>query len=394
MKDVALSSPTRVGSVTRVVGTAVAVTIASVLPVFLVGGLAVQIRRELHFSPAGLGLAVAAYFGASALAAVPAGHAVERFGSARTSRIAVAISAATLLAIGLVAHSYLVLLALLAVGATTNALGQLAANLLLAHGVPVQRQGVIFGLKQSAVPLATLLSGAAVPALALTVGWRWAFILAAGCALGVVALIPRDAGDARSRRPAAQHRRSTAPLVVVAVAAALAAGGANALGAFVVDSSVHRGLPPSAAGLVLTFGSAVCVTARLLGGWIADRRRGDHLIMVTVLLGLGSVGLALLALPTTVALVVGVVLAFGLGWSWPGVMNFAIVQLNPEAPAAATSITQTGVYAGGFIGPLGFGALATQRGYPTAWTVAAASMLAAAGLMLVGRRMVSRSGRR
>lgn len=376
------------------VGSALAVTIASVLPVFLVGGLAVQIRQELGFSPAGLGLAVAIYFGVSALAAVPAGHAVERFGSARTSWTAVGLSAAILLAIGIAAHSYVVLLVLLAVGATTNALGQLSANLLLAHGVPARRQGIVFGLKQSAVPVATLLSGAAVPAVALTIGWRWAFILAAVCALGVIALVPRDTRDPRLKRTGPQSPRATKPLVVVAVAAALASGGANALGTFVVDSSVHRGLAPSTAGLVLTFGGAVCVAARLLGGWLADRRSGDHLIMVTTLLGLGSVGFALLALPTTVALLVGVVFAFGLGWSWPGVMNFAVVRLNPDAPAAATSITQTGVYAGGSLGPLGFGALATHVDYPTAWTTAAVAMLAAAGLMLVGRRTLSRSGPR
>ena len=43
----------------------------------------------------------------------------------------------------------------------------------------------------------------------------------------------------------------------------------------------------------------------------------------------------LLALPGPVALVVGVVLGFVLGWSWPGLLQFAVVRLNPEAPAAA-----------------------------------------------------------
>ena len=51
---------------------ALTTTIACTMPVFLVGGLAVQIGDELSFTPAGLGLAVSAYFGASALASVPA----------------------------------------------------------------------------------------------------------------------------------------------------------------------------------------------------------------------------------------------------------------------------------------------------------------------------------
>jgi hypothetical protein len=69
-------------------------------------------------------------------------------------------------------------------------------------------------------------------------------------------------------------------------------------------------------------------------------------------------------------------------------MNFAVVRLHPQAPAAATSITQTGVYAGGCIGPLGLGAVAAAAGYPTMWTVAAVSMVSASCLMVVGSTML------
>ncbi|GIF19877.1 putative MFS family arabinose efflux permease [Actinoplanes tereljensis] len=69
-------------------------------------------------------------------------------------------------------------------------------------------------------------------------------------------------------------------------------------------------------------------------------------------------------------------------------MNFAVVRLHPQAPAAATSITQTGVYAGGCIGPLALGGVATVAGYPTMWMAAAAAMVGAAGLMLLGSRLL------
>src|SRR6195952_3687671 len=68
---------------------AVTTTTVSVLPVFLTGALAVQISAELGFDPAGLGLVVALYFGISALASLPCGWLVERFGSGPTSRTAV-----------------------------------------------------------------------------------------------------------------------------------------------------------------------------------------------------------------------------------------------------------------------------------------------------------------
>jgi len=75
-------------------------------------------------------------------------------------------------------------------------------------------------------------------------------------------------------------------------------------------------------------------------------------------------------------------------------MNFAVVRLHPQAPAAATSITQTGVYAGGCLGPLGLGAVATLFGYPAMWIVAAVAMVSAAALMLLGSRMLNSYGRR
>jgi MFS family permease len=394
---------TRRGSAATAALGAVTTTIACVVPVFLVGGLAVQIGDELRFSPAGLGLAVSVYFGLSALASVPAGGLVERLGPAVVARSAIVLVAACLLAIAGLAHSLVTLVLLLGASAAANALGQLASNAALAQRVPLRRQGVSFGVKQAAIPLSTLLAGVAVPAVALTVGWRWAFVLAAGLAVAALPLVPSDrrGGAANRPRTGTNGERATAALVVVGAAATLAAGSAGSLGTFLVDASVERGLGPGMAGLTLTFGSVICIAARLLGGWLADHREGGHVAVIAGLLATGAAGLGLLAAPGTAALAVGVALGFGLGWSWPGLLNFAVVRLHPQAPAAATSITQTGVYAGGCVGPLALGAVAAQAGYRTMWIVAAAAMLMAAGCMLLGRRMlrrrfrpVSSSGRR
>ena len=76
-------------------------------------------------------------------------------------------------AIAAFADSYAALVTILLCSAWCNVLGQLSSNLTLAQHVPASRLGLSFGLKQAAIPLATLLSGAAVPAVALTIGWRW-----------------------------------------------------------------------------------------------------------------------------------------------------------------------------------------------------------------------------
>ncbi|MEH1167832.1 MFS transporter [Micromonospora sp. CPCC 205539] len=375
----------------RVSAGAIATTIACVLPVFLLGGLAVQMGADLDFSPAGLGLAVSVYFGVSALASMPSGRLVERYGPAVAARCGILLAAGSMLAVAGLARSYPVLVGLLALSATANALGQLASNVALARQVPAHRQGLSFGVKQAAIPVSTLLAGAAVPTIALTAGWRWAFVAAAVAALATLPAVPRQEPGQARRSGAARAGRATGALVVIGAAATLASGAANALGTFLVDSAVGRGLSPGVAGLTLTLGSAVCVLARVGAGWLADRRASGHIALIAAMLVIGAAGLGLLAFAGTAPLVAGVLLGFGLGWAWPGLVNFAVVRLHPQAPAAATSITQTGVYAGGCLGPLSLGPLAAHLGYPAMWSTAAVSMLLAAALMLVGSRLLTRT---
>ncbi len=389
--NVGTLAPVTVRRPIRSVLGATSTTIACVIPVFLVTGLAVQVGAELRFSPAGLGLAVSVYFGVSALASIPSGTLVERYGPALVARAGILLAATSLLAIAVLARSFPALVLLLAVSAAANSLGQLASNAALAQQVAPDRQGLSFGVKQAAIPITTLLAGAAVPAIALTVGWRWAFVGAAVAALTALLTVPPQGRSTARRAAGSGVGRTTPALVMVGVAAALAVGAANALGTFVVDSSVSRGLSPALAGLALTLGGAVCVAARVLAGWLADRRSSGHVATVAAMLVLGAVGLALLATEGPIPLVAGVLLGFGLGWAWPGLLTFAVVRLHPQAPAAATSITQTGVYAGGCVGPLGLGTLAAHAGYPAMWTTSAAGMLLAAALMLAGRRMLLRS---
>ena len=372
----------------RAAAGAAAVTVASVLPVFLVGGVSVQMAHDLRFSPAGLGLAVAAYYAVSAATAVPAGGVVARLGPIVTGRFAVTLAAAVMLAIGGLAHGYPTFVGLLALGAVTNAFGQLSANLLIARALPAGRQGIGFAVKQSALPAATLLAGAAVPAIALTAGWRWAFVLAGLLALGALPLMPQVApGEATVR---ARGRRDLR-LLVLAAGAGLATAATNCLGAFLVASTVRLGVSPGAAGLTLTLGSLLCITARLGGGWWADRFRGDLLVAVTGLLVAGAAGVALLAVGSPAALAAGVGLAFGVGWSWPGLFNLSVVRRYPRSPAEATGVTSAGVYVGGCAGPLGFGVLAAHAGFGVAWTATAAVMLGGAACMLLGCRLLNHS---
>ena len=366
---------------------AVTTTTATVLPVFLTGALTVQLSAELGFDPAGLGLVVALYFGISAVASLPCGWLVERYGAGPTSRAAVLGTACSMSTIAAFARSFPALVIMLLCCAWCNVMGQLSSNLTLTRHVPATRLGLSFGIKQAAIPVATLLAGLAVPAIALTVGWRWAYVIGAGLALGALLLTPRESGG-WERGSAAPGERATGALSVIGLAAGLGAGAASALGIFLVAAAVDRGVSAGLAGLTLTMGSVVGLTLRLVNGWLADRRSGGHIAVVAGSLMLGAAGLVLLAVPGAPALVAGTVLAFGLGWSWPGLLQFAVVRLHPTAPAAATSIVQVGVYGGGFAGPIAFGFIAAHASFPVAWLAAAAAMLAAGALMVLGRRML------
>lgn len=373
--------------------TLLAVTVATcgVLPVFLTGGLAVQIRNDLGFSEAALGLVVSTFFIASALASAIFGRVVEHTGYRVALRVAAGMSAASLLGISVFAHSWGVLVAFMVLGGLANAVGNPAVHLLLARKVPTVRQGLAFGIKQAAIPAASLLGGLAVPLIGTTVGWRWAFAFCAGGALAVAWRIPamgNDHDDVQGIKEA-QAKPHLASLVILALGAGLGSAAAVPLGAFIVQSGVDAGIRVNHAGLLLAAGSAIGLAARVAIGWKADYRVGGHLLVVTAMLVLGAAGFALIATGGAYLLVVGTVLASGAGWGWTGLFNFAVVKNNRGAPAAATGVTQTGAMGGSAVGPAVFGLLVERTSYSTVWTVAAgAAMTAAAAIILGGRILV------
>lgn len=364
-------------------------TTLGVMPVFLVGALGPFVSDELTIDPAGFGVAVAAYFATSAIASAPVGRVVESIGSQRAGIIAGSISVATLAAIGLIATSWSQLVVLLALGGVGNAFAQLSSNLAVARGVVHHRQGLAYGIKQAAIPLATLVGGLSVPLFALGPGWRWAFIVGPVMLATWVLISPRLGHASDPSWRAATRRSVRSPsLVILAVATGCAAAGSNAMGSFFVASAVNASVAALDAGLLLVVGSSCGIAARVAIGWKADHMRVDRLKVVASMMAGGAVGVALLATGVGPQLVVGVIVAFAAGWGWTGLLSFAVVREYPSAPAAATGITQAGLYLGGVIGPLGFGFLVERASYAAAWTGASLLLLAAAGLTLLRSRLV------
>lgn len=377
------------GAAVRAVSAVIVVTTAGVLPVFLTGGVSVQMRDDLGFGAGGLGAAVTAFFVTTAVCSAPMGRLAGRLGTDRSMRAACVVAGVSLAGVAAGARSLGWLVAFLVVGASANALAQPASNAYIIERIPGHRQGLAFGVKQSAIPVSTLLGGLAVPALALTVGWRWAF--AGGAAVAVTGTLLVGGGRARTAEDgsAAEYRRvDPGPLLVLAAGVFLGAAAANALGAFLIDSAVRFGFGEGAAGLLQAAASAAGVGVRLFAGWRADQREGGNLPIVAALLVAGAGGFALMATGAETAYAVGVIAAFAFGWGWPGLANFAVSRRYAHAPAAATGITQTGVAFGAAAGPFAFGLLAGAGAYRTAWALCAVVAVAAAVTVLAGRRVL------
>ncbi|MEM8904137.1 MAG: MFS transporter [Actinomycetota bacterium] len=373
------------------VAIAVVVTASSVLPAFLTGAVGVQLRDDLGFGEGALGLAIGAFFLAAAIGSAPGGRLVQRLGAKRSILVALSATIVADLWIAAGARSWSSLAVGLAVGGLGNALTQPAANLLLADSVPAHRLGLAVSLKQAGMPTATLLGGLAVPALALTVGWRWAYVAAAGLAVVAVAAMLRLSDEGRRPAPGtdAPPRRpdsAVSTLVVAASGMVFGAATAGAIGAWVVSSAEASGVASGSAGLLLTLGSAIGICSRVIVGWRADRTRRAPLRTVSTMLAIGAIGVAALSSGDLAVLLPAVAIAFGAGWAWPGLFNFAIVRANPSGPAAATGITQVGTYLGAVVGPVVFGLVVDAADYRTAWLMTAGWAVVAAVVMRVTDR--------
>jgi predicted MFS family arabinose efflux permease len=367
---------------------AVGINLAGVLPLFLTGGMAVQIGRDLGFGPAGVGVLAACYAGSAMLGSAPLGGRVGTLGVRRSLRWAAVVAAVALAGAALAPSAWWLGAALIVAG-SANAIGQPAGNATVAQHVAASRFGLAFAVKQSGIPLATLLAGLAVPAVALTVGWRYGYAAAAALAAATVLLPPPDRAAEQRRSEGRVPGERAAPLWGLAAALSLAVVAATSIGAFGASGGVAIGLSEGSAGLLIAAGGLAGLTVRLGAGVLADRIRLRALVAVAVLMCAGAIGWAAMAtaflVASTAPYVLGLLIANAFGWGWPGLLHLAVARLFPTATAAASGVTQTGVSAGLLLGPLLLGAAIGAWGWGAAWSITATAAVAAAALTLAVR---------
>jgi MFS family permease len=361
------------------------------MPGFLTASLAPRIRADFAFGDSTLGLAVGLFYVVSASASVPAGRLVDRVGATRGLRLSAALTAICCLAVAALAESGLGLTALLLIGGVGNALGGPSVSALLKRHVAVQRQGLAFGAQQAGAPLGAMLAGLALPAVAIPLGWQWAFVAAAALGLVAVALAPEARAADASSVTGGSRPRGLGAVHALGVAAVLASAAGVGFVSFLVTYAVDSGMSEVAAGLLLAGVSLAATTSRIAVGLFADRAGQEPLRPVATMLAASVAGYLLLIAGEPAVIAAAALVAGGLGWAWPGGLTLAVVQRSPEAPGWAVGVMMTGLFVGAVTGPLLTGLLAEHELFEAAWIVCAALALLAAATIVATLRGEARS---
>lgn len=375
---------------------AIAISTAGMLPVMLLGTLAVQIRHDLRFSNTGLATAVALYFLGSAAMSVAAGRLCERIALRSSLLIAAASGFASVIG-AVMAPRFWLLCAALLVGVFAAALSTPASNILVTANIRSSRQGFAHGAKQAAIPFAGVLAGLAVPILGVTVGWRAAFATAAVVPLVGAVSSAHATSEMSSSISDRMHRfdrqrgdrGNRTALRLITVSVFLMAAAVTSLTSFIVVASTEAGISEATAGWLVAIASALVIVTRVVVGHLADTVLRDRLGVVVVMFGLSVVGYLMLALERPALIAIGIMLALGTGWGWPGLVTLTVVERHPADPGWATGHLMTGIYSGAVMGPLAFAAVESWSGFPASWTMAGGFAAAATGIMFVTRRVYS-----
>ena len=376
----------------RTVAVVVAMVSFVMLPVFLVGALSLQVRQDIAITPAQFGLVASVFFLMSAVASLPLGRLAQRWGAVRSLRLAGFTAFTGYLSIGLVVQTWRGLFISLGVVGCANAMVHPAGNLAIAKGVSSAR-GLAFGVKQAAVPTATLIAGIAVPVAALFVPWRSVFIVVGfGTVITAVLAsaikeIPVAVSPSGVRVSPEKVPLALLPLIMVATGGGLGAAAVNAFSIFFVPAAVSIGWGEISAGRMLFVSSLLAIVLRVAIGGLADRLHSDGLLGIVACTGVGAATFFAMGFSQQSAFFATVlIVGFAIGWSWQGLFQFTVAIKNETQTAVATSIAQSGVWIGGVLGPLSFGAIADRYGFTVSFFIGAGLQLAAIGFFMYAKR--------
>lgn len=365
------------------------VTLA-VLPVFLVAGLVPQIRDELALSETQVGLGITTALAVSAAVAIPAGRLSDRVGARTSIIIGSTLGVVSLVGLALLTASYSRLLLFLAISGLAIGFANTGFARLIASIVPSASRGFAFGVKEAAIPAASLAVGLAIPLLAVTLGWQ--SVAWVGVVPLVVLMLTFPRTEPKVEVVADPHRRTSDRRVQVsrpalaAVAAALATASAAGAKVFVTETAATVGMSASAAGVLLVVAGLFGVVARIAMGRRVDRRTGKAVPMTSTLMLVGCAAMVMGAIGWPLLLIPAAIGVFAGAAGWSGLFLYAMVESRPEAAGAAAGVGIAGVTVGGAVGPVVFGLAIEHSSLTVAWIGAAVLIGLASVIMTAAGR--------
>ncbi len=370
---------------------AAALTVVAV-PTFMLGAFGPRIKEELGFGETAFGAIFTIGFLASAIGLQFAGVVADRRGPSPTMRAGILVAGTGALAIAVLGRTYPAVVGFFCLIRIGESMVQPATNTLVSRVVPFRMRGRSVGIKQSAIPFSTALAGFAVPLAGDTIGWEATFGIVALCAVPVVfAVPPNPSAPATGAAPTASASLRRLPhLRLLALGGCFAAGAVITVSGFFTTAAEEAGYSSGEAGVLLGVGGLILIVSRLSWGLAADRLEFDRFRAVAVAVGVGAIPFVLYATESRPLLLVGTVVVFGVGWSWPGLMLLGLIELHPEAPGAASAVVQTAILVGALASPIAFGALADAKGFSVAWYLPAGFAVAGSALLMAGSAAAER----
>ena len=396
----------------RTAAIALAVTLAIQVFTALAGTatavLAPEIGRDLGLAPKLVGVFVGLVYAGSMGASLVSGGFIQRHGAIRVSQACVLLCAAGVAWVAGTPAMPGAVVPALAAAAIVIGLGYgpitPASSHVLARTAPPSRMALTFSIKQTGVPAGAALAGAALPAVALAIGWQAAFALVA--ALGVVIALV-----AQAARPLLDTGRMPArPLSVAGVFAPLGlvlrtpALVELALTAFVYASlqvcltsflvvylTETLAFSLVAAGFALTVANIGGIVGRIVWGAVADAHLAPRALLGLLGVAAGACAGATAAFgaswPTEAILLVCAVFgSTAIGWN--GVQLSEVARHSPAGQAGAVTGACGFITFGGVVfGPPAFALVsALTGGYRTGFAVFGALSVACGLWLLVKHR--------
>jgi predicted MFS family arabinose efflux permease len=360
---------------------------ASALNVPIFSVLSRPLVEDFGITRSQLGLLISATTGVAALLSPAAGALVDNFGSRRMMTTIFVVSLSSVLAIS-VAPSYLLLLATAAIAGSANALGNPAANKLIASQLPAGSRGLVMGIKQSGVQFGIMLGGLAFPPLSTAFGWRVAVAAAALLpALGILAtrvVLQPDAPRVASHDPRPRYRHAPATWWL-AVYALLMGAGTGSVGSFVpLYAQESLGMGIRSAGLAASTIGFIGVLTRIVWGVTSERRHhfSGPLALLGTLSTLAAACIWISAHTGPLAFWIGVGLAGLSVAAWNSVANLAATSgVDNAAVGRASGLVVGGFLAGFATSPTLFGlTVDLTGGYDVGWAATVVLFVIASGI--------------